>query len=81
MRIPAAFATLVFVFDNPLDHERLADMRELKILVELRGHPDPASLDASVPKVGLLMIRFPGRFKPQPYIVQQGRLIFFCREW
>ena len=77
---PPAFVTTVFVFDNPLDHERLADMRELKIPVELRGHPDPAGLDAPVLKVDLLIIRLPARLKPQPYIVQQGRLIFFRRE-
>ena len=40
----------------------------------------PAGLDTSVLKVGLLIIRFAGRLKPQPYIVQQGRLIFFRRE-
>ena len=77
---PPAFVTTVFVFDNPLDHERLADMRELKIPVELRGHPDPAGLNAPVLKVDLLIIRLPARLKPQPYIVQQGRLIFFRRE-
>ena len=74
---PPAFVTTVFVFDNPLDHERLADMRELKIPVELRGHPDPAGLNAPVLKVDLLIIRLPARLKPQPYIVQQGRLNFF----
>ena len=31
-------------------------------------------------KIVLLMIKFVGRFKPQPYIVQQGRLIFLRRE-
>ena len=56
---PPAFAATVFVFDSPLDHERLADMRERKILVELRGHPDPATLDAPVPQLDLLMIPVP----------------------
>ena len=55
-------------------------MWEIKILVELRGQPDPAGLNAPVLKVVFLMIGFAGRFKPQPYIVQQGRLFFLRRE-
>ena len=55
-------------------------MWELKILVELRGQPDPAGLNAPVLKIVFLMIGFAGRFKLQPYIVQQGRLFFLRRE-
>ena len=71
---------LVFVFDKPLDHERLINVQKLKILVELRGHPDPAVPNAPVPKLDLLMIRPAGRLKPPTYIAQQGRLIFFHRK-
>ena len=77
---PPAITELVFVFDKPLDHERLINVQKLKILVELRGYPDSAALNAPVPKLNLLMIRLAGRLKPPPYIAQQGRLIFFRRE-
>jgi len=71
-----------FFFDGgPFDGEGLADIGEVKIVVEFGGGPDFTAFDAAVvgrvvhDKVGLFSI-----LKHQRHIVKQGGLIGFDGE-
>jgi hypothetical protein len=70
-----------FVDGAPFDGKNLADMREVKIVVELGGGPDFSGLDA--PVVGRVVDRAVGLFsvlKHQRHILKQRGLIGFDGE-
>ena len=73
----------LLVLAGALDHEDLADAREVEKAVQLRARPDCPLLDASVRQRGLLLevgLTLRRLFEEQRHIVPHGLLVPFHDE-
>lgn len=62
------------------DHEALADVGEIEIVIEFRRCPDSPNLDSSMPEIRTDSSRFAAVFKGEGEIFEELRLVAFDGE-